>query len=111
MKLKEFMNTDEYKETDVIQYVNADGEEIDAYESELLEMEVTYTMKSSGGYLEIELDNICTREVILKVTEKYSTRKLDTLCSPQESADFLVQRLRYNLNDNIKIEIVSATDK
>jgi hypothetical protein len=110
MKLKEFMNTEEYREADIIQYVNTDGEEIDTDESKLLEMEVV-TNKLSGGYLEIELDNICTREVILKVTEKYSTRKLDTLCNPQESADFLVQRLRYNLNDNIKIEIVSATDK
>src|SRR5574344_1401802 len=110
MKLNEYMNTEEYKEASIIQYIDADGEEIETEESELLNMEVINVNKLSGGYFEIELDEIVTREVVLRCIQKYSAKEINRLCSAQESADFLLQRLRYNLNDEVKTEIISAID-
>lgn len=57
MKLKEFMETDIYKLSDVIEYVNKNGEEIEEDEENLLLIDVTTYHKSSNiKGLEIELN-------------------------------------------------------
>jgi len=58
MRLKEFIKTDIYKESDCIEYVGTDGMEIDMDEEKLTDYTVLGYHKSSGGYLEIRLNAI-----------------------------------------------------
>lgn len=55
MKLKEFMQTDVYKNADAVCYIGIDGSEIDEDESDLMHKAVTGYNVGSGGRLEIEL--------------------------------------------------------
>ncbi len=58
MNLKEFIETDIYKDAACISYIGADGMEIDNDSKVLLDCTVLDYYKSSGGYLEIKLDAI-----------------------------------------------------
>ncbi len=58
MRLKEFIKTDIYKESDCVEYISTDGMEIDRNEEELIDCTVLDYYKSSGGYLEIKLNVI-----------------------------------------------------
>lgn len=56
MELKEFMETDIYKNAGYYCYVGMDGEELEESEEELLTQNVKGYYMSSGGCLEITMD-------------------------------------------------------
>lgn len=53
--LKEFMETDIYKNADVVEYIGVDGMSL-KYEDDLLDFASVIDYKKSGGYLEIKLN-------------------------------------------------------
>lgn len=58
MKLADFMKEDIYKDACCIEYIGADGMELNENEEELLHCDVMQYHKCSGGCLEIMLNTL-----------------------------------------------------
>lgn len=58
MRLEKYIQTDEYKNADCVEYIGVDGMELPYDEDELMEYDVIGHHTGSGGCLEIQLNTL-----------------------------------------------------
>jgi len=58
MRLENFINTDTYKNANLVEYIGVDGMELPYDEDDLMEYDVINHHIGNGGYLEIQLNTL-----------------------------------------------------